>query len=137
LLDGGKGVVAVLLAMMFAGTDAVVVAALFAFLGHCYPVWLGFKGGKGVATHLGLMLALVWQVGVLCCLTWLVVAAISRTSSLAALLAAGMAPGYMLLLGYNQIAGLGIVLAILIYWRHRANISRLRAGTEPKIGQKS
>lgn len=137
LLDGGKGALVVGLATVFAQADAVVLAALCAFLGHCYPVWLGFRGGKGVATHLGIMLALVWQIGVLCCLTWLVVAALSRYSSLAALLAAGMAPGYMIFLGYDQVSGLALVLAILVYWRHRANIGRLRAGTEPKIGQKT
>ena len=137
LLDGAKGALAVGLAVAFAQLDAILLAALCAFLGHCYPVWLRFRGGKGVATHLGIMLALIWQIGVLCCLTWLIVAVLSRYSSLAALLAAGMAPGYMIILGYDQVVGLGIVLAVLIYWRHRANIVRLRAGTESKIGQKA
>ena len=137
LLDGAKGALAVGLAVAFAQLDAILLAALCAFLGHCYPVWLRFRGGKGVATHLGIMLALIWQIGVLCCLTWLIVAVLSRYSSLAALLAAGMAPGYMIILGYDQVVGLGIVLAVLIYWRHRANIVRLRAGTESKIGQKT
>lgn len=137
LLDGGKGIVAILLARATAGEDAVQVAALFAFLGHCLPVWLGFKGGKGVATHLGMMLALFWPVGVLCCLTWLITAAISRYSSMSALMAAGFAPGFMILLGQREMVVLGIVLAVLVYWRHGANIVRLRAGDEPKIGQKS
>lgn len=136
LFDAGKGAVAVLLARAFAAEDAVQIAALFAFLGHCFPVWLRFKGGKGVATVLGILLALVWQVGVLCCLTWLIVAGIFRYSSLAALLAVGFAPGFMLFLNYDWMAALGAVLAILVYWRHSANISRLRAGVEPKIGQK-
>ncbi len=137
LLDAGKGAVVVILALAFANEDAIQLAALCAFLGHCFPVWLGFKGGKGVATHLGIMWALIWQVGALCCLTWLIVAAISRYSSLAALMAAGMAPGFMIFLGYDTVAGLGVVLAVLIYWRHKANIKRLRSGSETKIGQKT
>lgn len=136
LFDAGKGAVVVLLARAFAGEDAVQLAALMAFLGHCYPVWLGFKGGKGVATFLGIMLAMVWPVGVLSCLMWLLVAAISRYSSLAALLSAGFAPGFMLFLNYDWMAAFGVVLALLVYWRHRSNIKRLRAQTEPKIGQK-
>ncbi|MEL6571733.1 MAG: glycerol-3-phosphate 1-O-acyltransferase PlsY [Pseudomonadota bacterium] len=135
LLDGGKGILVVMLAQAFAADDAVQLAALCAFVGHCLPVWLGFKGGKGVATHLGLMLALFWPIGVLCCLTWLIVAAISRYSSMAALLGAGFAPGFMILLGQREMIVLGVVLAVLIYWRHGANIGRLRAGTEPKIGK--
>lgn len=135
LLDGGKGILVVLLARAFAADDAVQLAALCAFLGHCLPVWLGFKGGKGVATHLGLMLALFWPVGALCCLTWLIVAAISRYSSMAALIGTGFAPGFMILLGQREMVVLGVVLAMLIYWRHGANIARLRAGTEPKIGK--
>lgn len=136
LFDAAKGAVAVLLARAFAAEDAVQLAALMVFLGHCFPVWLNFKGGKGVATFLGIMLALVWPVGVLSCLTWLLVAAISRYSSLAALMAAGFAPGFMLFLNYDWMAGLGVVLAILVYVRHSANIKRLRSQTEPKIGQK-
>lgn len=136
LLDAAKGAVVVLIARVFAAEDAVQLAALAAFLGHCFPIWLRFKGGKGVATHLGIMLAMVWPVGLLCCLIWLLVAAISRYSSLAALMAAGFAPGFMLFLNYDWMAGLGLVLALLIYWRHAANISRLRAQTEPKIGRK-
>ena len=136
LLDAAKGAAVVLLARTFAAEDAVQLAALAAFLGHCFPVWLKFKGGKGVATLLGILLAMVWPVGLLSCLVWLLVAAIFRYSSLAALLAAGFAPGFMLFLNYDWMAGLGVVLALLIYWRHAANISRLRSQTEPKIGQK-
>ena len=135
LLDAGKGALVVFLARAMAADDAVQLAALCAFLGHCLPVWLGFKGGKGVATHLGIMLALFWPVGVLCCITWLIVAAISRYSSMAALLGTGFAPGFFLLLGQRELIVLGVILAILIYWRHGANIARLRAGTEPKIGK--
>jgi len=136
LFDAAKGAVAVLLARALAGEEAAQIAALFAFLGHCFPVWLGFKGGKGVATHLGMMWALAWPIGLACCITWLIVAALFRYSSLAALMAAGCAPGFMLLMGYSNMAVLGVILAVLVYWRHAANIGRLRNGTEPKIGKK-
>lgn len=136
LLDGAKGAVAVLLARAMVGEDAAQIAALFAFLGHCFPIWLGFKGGKGVATFLGLMLALVWPVGLACCATWLVIALLSRTSSLAALVAAGSSTGWMLFLSDGRAFFLGVALTCLVYARHYANIKRLRAGTEPKIGQK-
>ncbi|MDE4140263.1 MULTISPECIES: glycerol-3-phosphate 1-O-acyltransferase PlsY [Rhodobacterales] len=136
LLDGGKGAVAVILARMLAGEDAAQLAGLAAFLGHCFPVWLGFKGGKGVATFLGLMLALAWPVGVAACLTWLAGAAITRMSSASALLSALAAPVWALLLGVPQIVTLTIALTVIVFWRHSENIARLRAGTEPKIGQK-
>ncbi|SEL96546.1 acyl-phosphate glycerol-3-phosphate acyltransferase [Roseovarius azorensis] len=136
VLDGAKGAVAVLLARAFTGEDAAQLAGLMAFLGHCYPVWLGFRGGKGVATFLGLMLALVWPVGVASCLTWLVGAVTTRVSSMAALLAAALSTGWMILLGDGGTLTLGITLTLLVFWRHRANIGRLKAGTEPKIGQK-
>ncbi|PVA09680.1 acyl-phosphate glycerol 3-phosphate acyltransferase [Pelagivirga sediminicola] len=136
LLDAAKGAVAVLLARWLAGGDAAQMAGLAAFVGHCFPVWLGFRGGKGVATFLGVMLALAWPVGLLCSAAWLVAALVTRISSLSALVAAVTAPLWMLLLGYWSLLALGILLAALILWRHRANIARLRAGTEPKIGQK-
>ncbi|MFD0859820.1 glycerol-3-phosphate 1-O-acyltransferase PlsY [Roseovarius aquimarinus] len=136
LLDGLKGVVAVLLARGLAGEDAAQIAGLAAFLGHCFPVWLGFRGGKGVATFLGLMLALAWPVGLLACATWLATAALLRISSLSALVAALSAPVWMLLLGEGSLLVLGVLVASLIVWRHRANIARMRAGTEPRIGQK-
>ncbi|WP_372612456.1 glycerol-3-phosphate 1-O-acyltransferase PlsY [Aquicoccus sp.] len=136
LLDGGKGAVAVLAGRTIAGEDAAQVAALFAFVGHCYPVWLEFRGGKGVATFLGILLALAWPVGIAACLTWLATAVIARISSLSALVAAGSSTIWMLVLGHGTAFFLGIALTLLIYWRHRANISRLRAGTEPKFGQK-
>ncbi|GGO59307.1 acyl-phosphate glycerol-3-phosphate acyltransferase [Roseovarius pacificus] len=136
LLDGAKGAVAVLLARAVSGEDAAQLAALMAFLGHCYPVWLGFKGGKGVATFLGLMLALAWPVGLACCLTWLVTALIVRISSFAAIVAAASSTIWMFFLGQGKMVVLGFLLMLLIFWRHRANIVRLKAGTEPKIGQK-
>ena len=135
LLDGGKGAVAVLLARGVAGEDAAQLAALAAFLGHCFPVWLGFKGGKGVATFLGIILALAWPVGLACVATWAAVAAVMRYSSLAALMAAGLSPFWAVLTGRGDLLLLSLLLGILIYIRHAANIKRLRAGTEPRIGK--
>ncbi len=134
LLDGGKAAVAVLLARWLAAEDAAQIAGAAAFAGHCYPVWLRFRGGKGVATLLGLLLALAWPVGLAACGTWLLAAVAFRYSSLAALLAAGLAPVWALVLGRAEIALLALLLAVIIYLRHGANISRLRAGTEPRIG---
>lgn len=136
LLDGGKGALAVILARLISGEDAAQVAGLMAFIGHCFPVWLGFRGGKGVATFLGILLALIWPVGIACCLTWLVTAAISRISSMAAITAAASSTLWMLILGNGATFLLGIALTLLVFLRHAANIKRLRAGTEPRIGQK-
>lgn len=136
LFDAGKGAVAVLLARAFAAEDAVQIAALAAFLGHCFPIWLGFKGGKGVATHLGMMWALAWPIGLACCVTWLIVAAVFRFSSLAALMAAGFAPMFAVVLRLDAGITLFVVLAVLVYLRHAGNIKRLRNGTETKIGSK-
>jgi acyl phosphate:glycerol-3-phosphate acyltransferase len=136
LLDAGKGGIAVLIARALVGPDAAQVAGLAAFIGHIYPVWLGFKGGKGVATFLGTLLALSWPVGLTACATWLVMAALTRISSLAALAAAGTSTLWMVVFGQGQMMMLGVVLTLLVYWRHKANILRLRAGTEPKIGKK-
>ena len=136
LLDGGKGAVAVLLARYMAGEDAAQLAGLMAFLGHCFPVWLGFKGGKGVATFLGVLLALAWPVGLAICATWLLAAFLGRISSLAALVAAASSTFWILALGHGTALLLGIALTLLVFARHSTNISRLRAGTEPKIGQK-
>lgn len=134
ILDGAKGAAAVLLARSMAGEDAAQIAALMAFLGHCFPVWLGFKGGKGVATFLGLMLALAWPVGLLACATWFATAVISRISSLSALVAATWSTLWCLLVGQGQVFVLTLALALLIVWRHRENMARLKAGTEPRIG---
>ena len=136
LLDGGKGAVAVLLARHFAGESAAMLAALGAFLGHLYPVWLGFRGGKGVATFLGVMLALAWPVGIAACLTWLGVALTMRISSLAALVAAAATPLWLLVLGpRGAMVWLAIALAALVFLRHAANIRRIVDGTEPRIGK--
>ena len=137
LLDGGKGAIAVLLARAFAAEDAVQLAALASFIGHCYPVWLGFRGGKGVATFFGIWFALAWPIGVACALTWLVMAWLKRMSSFAALSAAAMSTFFVLFLGAYSTFVLATVLTLLVYWRHRENIARLRAGTEPRIGEKS
>ncbi len=134
VLDGGKGAAAVLLARAFGAEDLAQAAGGAAFLGHLYPVWLGFKGGKGVATFLGTLLALAWPVGIAACLTWLATAFAFRFSSLAALVAAAAAPLWVVLLGHADAALLAALLALLVFVRHGANIARLRAGTEPKIG---
>ncbi len=134
LLDGGKGAVAVLLARWLVGEDAAQVAGLMAFLGHLYPVWLRFKGGKGVATFLGVLLALNWLVGLAVCGTWLVAAAVSRTSSIAAMVAAASSGLWILILSDGSLLILALILTILIYVRHSENLKRLKAGTEPKIG---
>jgi glycerol-3-phosphate acyltransferase PlsY len=137
LFDAGKGVAAVLLARAFATDDAVQIAALCAFVGHCFPVWLRFRGGKGVATYLGILWALAWPIGVAACLIWLCVALVSRYSSLAALFAAGWVPVVMVFTPYGGYFMLGAILGLLIYARHWGNINRLRAGTESKIGSKA
>jgi glycerol-3-phosphate acyltransferase PlsY len=137
ILDAGKGGAAVLLARALVGAeDAAQVAALAAFTGHCFPVFLRFRGGKGVATFLGTLLALWWPLGVAACATWLAVAGLSRYSSLSALVAAVLSPVWALFLGSPEVAVLCALLAALILWRHRENIARLRAGTEPRIGRK-
>ena len=136
LLDAAKGGVAVLLARALVAEDAAQLAGLSAFLGHLFPVFLNFKGGKGVATFLGTLLALAWPVGVACCATWLVVAVLSRISSLSALVAAGSSTFWMLGLGHGRLMILGVILTLLVYWRHATNIARRKAGTEPTIGKK-
>jgi len=136
--DGGKGVVAVLVAHAIWGHDADVLAGAMAFVGHLFPVWLKFRGGKGVATFFGIMLAAAWPVGVAAALTWLVVFAVSRISSLSALTAALLSIAYALLLHQRSaIWGLAIFTCVLIFIRHRANIERLLKGEEPRFVRKS
>jgi glycerol-3-phosphate acyltransferase PlsY len=137
VLDAGKGAIAVIAARLFVGEDAAQVAGGFAFLGHLWPVWLGFSGGKGVATFLGTLLALAWPLGLLACATWAATAALTRISSLSALTAAALTPVYAMLIGQPQIVVLTILLAGLIFLRHHANIRRLLVGTEPRIGKKT
>ena len=145
LLDTGKGAIAVLIGARF-GPDMAVLAGGGAMLGHAFPVWLKFKGGKGVATALGTLLAAAWPVGLAAGLTWLLMAVLSRYSSLSALVAAAMAPVYAYLLAQFPIAGtywsdpqrtqLALFIAVLVVLRHHQNIRRLLKGEEPKIGGK-
>lgn len=137
LMDGGKGALAVLLAYRFAGWDAAQIAGLTAFIGHLYPVWLKFKGGKGVATFLGIVLALAWPVGIATCATWLLTAIVARISSLAALVAATASPIWMAIFGKSNFVLVVAVMTVLIFIKHIPNIKRLAHGSEPKIGQKS
>ncbi|WP_425101539.1 glycerol-3-phosphate 1-O-acyltransferase PlsY [Tropicibacter sp. S64] len=137
LLDGAKGAMAVLLARQFGPEGIAQWAGLAAFLGHCYPVWLKFRGGKGVATYLGVVLALSWPVGLLCCATWLFAVLLTRISSVGALTAAMSTTVWMFMMARVDLLVVGTILTFLIYWRHRANIKRLKDGTEPKIGKKS
>ncbi|MBO0710221.1 MAG: glycerol-3-phosphate 1-O-acyltransferase PlsY [Acetobacteraceae bacterium] len=135
LLDAAKGAAIVLLAARFAGPTAAFWAGLGAVLGHLFPVWLGFRGGKGVATGLGVLLACAWPVGLIACLTWLFAAAAFRYSSAAALAAFGLAPVTALLLAGPAVALLALVVGALVFVRHAENIRRLHAGTEPRIGR--
>lgn len=135
--DAGKGALAVVLARIFIGEGAAGIAGLFAVLGHMYPVFLGFKGGKAVATFLGTVLVLSFPVGAAACATWLVVAAVFRYSSLAGLSAAVLSPIYALIFYHWHGAVVIAVMAILVWIKHRGNLARLRSGTEPKIGKKS
>lgn len=134
LLDAAKGGVAVLIARYAFGEDAAQLAGLAAFLGHLFPVWLGFKGGKGVATFLGILLALAWPVGLAACAMWAVTAAVFRISSLAALVAAATSVVWLIVFNQGRMVVLVFILTVLIYVRHWANIQRLKAGTEPRIG---
>jgi len=137
LCDMLKGTAAVLIAGYLVGGDAVLAAALGAFLGHLFPVWLKFKGGKGVATYIGLLIGLYWPGALIFCGIWLVVAFVSRYSSLAALIASALTPLALWLLGRPQAAAMFLLLSVLLWIMHRANIGRLLNGSEGKIGAKS
>ena len=137
LLDSGKGAIAVLIARYFGGDTAAMLAGGAAFLGHCFPVWLGFKGGKGVATFLGTLIALHWPLGLIACGVWLLTAVVSRISSLSALLAAALSPVFAWGLGRTDLMAVSLFMAVLIFVRHRPNIARLLDGSEPRIGKKS
>ena len=136
VLDSSKGAIAVLLALALGDKHAMFGAALGAVLGHNFPVWLKFKGGKGVATTLGTFLALAWPVGLACCASWLVTALITRISSLSALVALALAPIFVALFGDPNMIYLVGTISLLGWIRHKDNITRLLAGTEPKIGKK-
>ncbi len=135
LLDAGKGAVAVLAARAALGEDAAQIAALTSFLGHLYPVWAGFRGGKGVATFLGVLTALSWPLGLAACATWLVAALVTRISSMGALAAAASSPVWAIVASKFALLILIVLLSALVLYRHHANIARIRAGTEPRIGK--
>jgi acyl phosphate:glycerol-3-phosphate acyltransferase len=136
LLDMLKGTVAVIISGYYAGAEAAMLAGLGAFLGHLFPVWLKFKGGKGVAVYIGILIGLFWPAAMMFCGVWLLTAAISRYSSLSALVASLITPIFLEWLGHPALAALFAVLSALLFYMHRENIKRLRAGTEGKIGQK-
>ncbi len=136
IMDAGKGGFAVLIARAMFAEDAGQVAGFAAFLGHCFPIYLGFKGGKGVATWLGTLFALAWPVGLAAGATWLVTAALFRISSLAALVAAVLTPLWAWLLGFPTMVALLVALALLILVRHAENIRRILDGSESRIGRK-
>ena len=135
ILDAGKGAAAVLIARSLAGEDAAQIAGLSAFLGHLFPIWLKFRGGKGVATFLGTLLALAWPVGIAACLTWLLAALLTRMSSLSALISALAAPFWAVVFSYSDVLATLLIMIALIFLRHRENIRRIAAGTEPRIGR--
>jgi glycerol-3-phosphate acyltransferase PlsY len=136
ICDMLKGTLAVIVGGTFGGPDAAMLAATAAFLGHLFPVWLHFKGGKGVAVYIGILLGLLWPAALAFCLIWLATALISRYSSLAALVASFLTPIFLWWFGHYALAALFAVLTMLLFYMHRENIRRLQAGTEGKIGQK-
>jgi glycerol-3-phosphate acyltransferase PlsY len=136
VLDAVKGVAALLLARWIWGEEAALVAGVAAMAGHAFPVWLGFKGGKGVATGAGVLLAAQWWLGLAALAVWVGVVAVTRISSAGALAACAAAPVVALVAGDVRLAVFAAALAALIAWRHRPNIARLLAGTEPRIGAK-
>ncbi|HZR86243.1 MAG TPA: glycerol-3-phosphate 1-O-acyltransferase PlsY [Bradyrhizobium sp.] len=137
VLDALKGTAAVIIAGYLGGPEAAMLAGLGAFLGHLFPVWLKFRGGKGVAVYIGILIGLFWPAAVLFCAIWLATAVLTRYSSLSALIASVITPLFLLLLGHSALALLSAVLTLLLLYMHRANIQRLRTGTEGKIGQRS
>ncbi|AGK58708.1 glycerol-3-phosphate acyltransferase PlsY [Hyphomicrobium denitrificans 1NES1] len=137
LLDAAKGAAAVLIANYCFGQTAAAIAGLGALLGHIFPVWLKFKGGKGVATFLGVLSAMAWEVAAIFAIVWLAVAAVTRISSLSAMVATVAVPIGAWVLGYNQVAAVSVLMAAIILIKHRGNIRRLLAGEEPKIGAKA
>jgi glycerol-3-phosphate acyltransferase PlsY len=134
LLDGLKATLAVVLANHWFGLAPAIVAGLGAFIGHLYPVWLGFKGGKGVATYIGALLGLVPWAALAFIATWIAMAVWKRYSSLSALVAACVTPILLVMAGHPILATVFTVMTMLLFWKHRANISRLRSGEEPLIG---
>jgi len=136
LLDMLKGTAAVMIAGYYGGPNAAMLAALGAFLGHLFPVWLNFKGGKGVAVYIGVLIGLFWPAAVMFCLLWLATAVTSRYSSLSALVASFVTPIFLWWYGHPALASLFAVLTLLLFYMHSENIRRLQAGTEGQIGAK-
>ena len=136
LCDMLKGTVAVVIAGYFGGPNAAMLAALGAFLGHLFPVWLKFNGGKGVATYIGVLIGLFWPAAIVFCVMWLAVAFATRYSSLAGLVAAFITPVFLWWFGHPALASLCVVMTLLLFYKHRENIKRLQAGTESRIGAK-
>src|SRR5947209_5605685 len=135
ICDMLKGTAAVVLMGYYAGPNAAMLAALGAFLGHLFPVWLKFKGGKGVATYIGVLIGLFWPAAIVFCVMWLAVAFATRYSSLAALVSAFITPLFLWWFGHPALASLMVVMTLLMFYAHRENIKRLQAGTENKIGR--
>jgi glycerol-3-phosphate acyltransferase PlsY len=136
ILDMLKGTCAVLIAGYYDGPNAAMLAAFGAFIGHLFPIWLKFRGGKGVATYIGVLIGLFWPAAVLFCLVWLATAFATRYSSLAAFVASLITPIFLWWFGQPALAALSVILTLLMFYKHRENIMRLLAGTESKIGQK-
>jgi acyl phosphate:glycerol-3-phosphate acyltransferase len=136
LCDMLKGTLAVVISGYLGGPNAAMLAALGAFLGHLFPVWLNFKGGKGVAVYIGVLLGLFWPAALVFCVLWIATAATSRYSSLSALVASFVTPIFLWWFGLDALAGLFAVLTMLLWYMHRENIKRLQAGTEGRIGEK-
>jgi acyl phosphate:glycerol-3-phosphate acyltransferase len=138
ICDMLKGTLAVIIAgYLLGGSDAAMLAALGAFLGHLFPIWLKFRGGKGVAVYIGVLLGLFWPAALIFCVLWLATAATTRYSSLSALVASFVTPIFLWWFGHLTLASLFAVLTLLVFYAHRENIRRLQAGTEGRIGAKS
>jgi acyl phosphate:glycerol-3-phosphate acyltransferase len=136
LLDMLKGTAAVVIAGYYGGPNSAMLAALGAFLGHLFPVWLKFRGGKGVAVYIGVLIGLFWPAAVIFCVLWIATAFTSRYSSLSALVAGFVTPIFLWWFGHLALASLFAVLTMLLFYMHRENIRRLQAGTEGRIGEK-
>ncbi|WP_063683013.1 glycerol-3-phosphate 1-O-acyltransferase PlsY [Bradyrhizobium stylosanthis] len=137
LLDALKGTAAVVICGYIAGPNAAMVAGLGAFLGHLFPVWLKFKGGKGVAVYIGILLGLFWPAAVVFCVLWLATAFTTRYSSLSALVASFITPMFLWWFGHLALSALFAVLTLLLFYAHRENIKRLQSGKESRIGEKA
>ena len=134
--DALKGTLAVIICGYYGGPNAAMLAAFGAFLGHLYPVWLKFRGGKGVAVYIGVLIGLLWPAAIVFCVIWLATAAITRYSSLSALIAAFVTPLFLWWFGQPALASLFVVMTLLLFYAHRENIKRLQTGTESRIGAK-